>query len=164
MRAGPQRLVPVTVGAWVPGFLRAAVSTNGTLRRGCPLDLRRTIAATPAALSLLSEGGVHRGQEAAIGSVPGPGHFGNGPFTGCGEGLDEGLDRGFLSGRYTSGCGVGPLVYCPESRTKRAEMAVFIHRAYNRYPWQSPRARLPPPNTTRSAVLNEIGSGVPPSQ
>jgi predicted outer membrane repeat protein len=34
----------------------------------------------------------------------------------------------------TSGCGIAPLRYCPENNTTRAEMAVFIGRAYGLYP------------------------------
>ncbi len=34
----------------------------------------------------------------------------------------------------TTGCGLSPLVYCPENHTTRAEMAVFIGRAYHLYP------------------------------
>ncbi len=34
----------------------------------------------------------------------------------------------------TTGCGVSPLRYCPENNTTRAEMAVFLDRAYALYP------------------------------
>ncbi len=34
----------------------------------------------------------------------------------------------------TTGCGVEPLIYCPENDTTRAELAVFIGRAFEFYP------------------------------
>ncbi len=40
----------------------------------------------------------------------------------------------FYTLRITGGCAVGPLRYCPENNTTRAEMAVFIGRAYGLYP------------------------------
>jgi hypothetical protein len=40
----------------------------------------------------------------------------------------------FYGHSITSGCGVDPLTYCPENQTTRAEMAVFIGRAYGLYP------------------------------
>ncbi len=40
----------------------------------------------------------------------------------------------FYNEGITTGCGVSPLRYCPENNTTRAEMAVFIGRAYKLYP------------------------------
>jgi hypothetical protein len=40
----------------------------------------------------------------------------------------------FYGHGITSGCAVGPLRYCPENNTTRAEMAVFIGRAFHLYP------------------------------
>ncbi len=40
----------------------------------------------------------------------------------------------FYSHGITTGCGLDPLRYCPENNTTRAEMAVFIDRAYTLYP------------------------------
>jgi hypothetical protein len=40
----------------------------------------------------------------------------------------------FYHSGITSGCGHNPLTYCPENNVTRAEMAVFIDRAYSRYP------------------------------
>ncbi len=39
----------------------------------------------------------------------------------------------FYSHGITTGCGTSPLRYCPENNTTRAEMAVFIDRAYAIY-------------------------------
>jgi hypothetical protein len=40
----------------------------------------------------------------------------------------------FYSHGITSGCALSPLRFCPENSTTRAEMAVFIDRAYGLYP------------------------------
>ncbi len=40
----------------------------------------------------------------------------------------------FYNEGITTGCGVAPLRYCPENNTTRAEMAVFIDRAFHLYP------------------------------
>ncbi len=40
----------------------------------------------------------------------------------------------FYAHGITTGCGLDPLRYCPENQTTRAEMAVFIDRAYSLYP------------------------------
>ncbi len=40
----------------------------------------------------------------------------------------------FYSRGITTGCGTGPLIYCPENPVTRAAMAVFIDRAYGLYP------------------------------
>ena len=40
----------------------------------------------------------------------------------------------FRNEGITTGCGTGPLIYCPENNVTRAEMAVFIDRAYHLYP------------------------------
>ncbi len=40
----------------------------------------------------------------------------------------------FYAHGITTGCGLDPLRYCPENQTTRAEMAVFIDRAYGLYP------------------------------
>ncbi len=40
----------------------------------------------------------------------------------------------FYNAGITTGCGLDPLRYCPENNTTRAEMAVFIDRAYGLYP------------------------------
>ena len=43
--------------------------------------------------------------------------------------IDEFYRRGI-----TTGCGVGPLIYCPEREVTRAEMAVFVNRAFSAIP------------------------------
>jgi hypothetical protein len=40
----------------------------------------------------------------------------------------------FYNEGMTTGCGIDPLRYCPENSATRAEMAVFIGRAYDLYP------------------------------
>jgi hypothetical protein len=44
------------------------------------------------------------------------------------EWMEPWVDQFYLEG-ITTGCGTGPLIYCPESSTTRAAMAVFILRA-----------------------------------
>ncbi len=40
----------------------------------------------------------------------------------------------FYTHGITTGCGLDPLRFCPENNTTRAEMAVFLDRAYSLYP------------------------------
>jgi hypothetical protein len=49
------------------------------------------------------------------------------------------VDQFYLEG-ITSGCGTGPLIYCPESPVTRAAMAVFILRAKNGPSYTPPAA------------------------
>ncbi len=46
----------------------------------------------------------------------------------------------FKNAGITTGCGVGPLIYCPERKVTRAEMAVFILRAKHGLGWTPPAA------------------------
>ncbi len=63
-----------------------------------------------------------------IGAVEYQGHlFADVPVTGK-EWMEPWVDAFYYNG-ITTGCGVGPLIYCPESNVTRAEMAVFILRA-----------------------------------
>ncbi len=52
----------------------------------------------------------------------------------------EGWIEAFYAHGITSGCGVGPLIYCPERKVTRAEMAVFILRAKHGLGWTPPTA------------------------
>ncbi len=46
------------------------------------------------------------------------------------EWMESWVDEYYNEG-ITTGCGTSPLIYCPESSVTRAEMAVFIDRAYS---------------------------------
>ncbi len=59
---------------------------------------------------------------------PGTGLFSDVPVAGK-EWMQAWIED-FYSHGITTGCGVSPLIYCPENNTTRAEMAVFIDRAY----------------------------------
>ncbi len=57
-----------------------------------------------------------------------PGHiFADMPVTGK-EWMEPWVDAFYFAG-VTTGCGSGPLIYCPESTVTRAAMAVFLLRA-----------------------------------
>ncbi len=56
--------------------------------------------------------------------------------------IDEFFKRGF-----TTGCGLGPLIYCPENDVTRAEMAVFLFRPFG----------SPPPATHVFADMPVVG-------
>ncbi len=57
--------------------------------------------------------------------------FADVPVTGK-EWMEPWIDA-FKNAGITTGCGVNPLIYCPENQVTRAEMAVFVERAMN-YP------------------------------
>ncbi len=44
----------------------------------------------------------------------------------------------FYNHAITTGCGTGPLIYCPERAVTRAEMAVFVLRAIHALPYTPP--------------------------
>jgi hypothetical protein len=46
------------------------------------------------------------------------------------EWMESWIDQFYREG-ITTGCGTGPLIYCPEREVTRAEMAVFITRAFD---------------------------------
>ncbi len=60
------------------------------------------------------------------------GLFADMPVTGK-EWMESWVDEFYNEG-ITSGCGVSPLIYCPTNNVTRAEMAVFIDRAFHLYP------------------------------
>ncbi len=49
------------------------------------------------------------------------------------EWMESWVDEFYNEG-ITTGCGTAPLIYCPENNVTRAEMAVFIDRAFGLYP------------------------------
>jgi hypothetical protein len=55
-------------------------------------------------------------------------YFADMPVTGK-EWMEDWVDEFYREG-ITTGCGVSPLIYCPEAQVTRAEMAVFIARAF----------------------------------
>ncbi len=60
------------------------------------------------------------------------GIFADMPVTGK-EWMEPWVDEFYNEG-ITTGCGVSPLIYCPSNNVTRAEMAVFIDRAFHLYP------------------------------
>ncbi len=60
------------------------------------------------------------------------GIFADMPVTGL-EWMESWVDEFYNEG-ITTGCGVSPLIYCPTNDVTRAEMAVFIDRAFHLYP------------------------------
>jgi hypothetical protein len=54
------------------------------------------------------------------------------PVTGK-EWMEDWIEA-FYDAGITSGCAVSPLRYCPERAVTRAEMAVFILRAFDNLP------------------------------
>ncbi len=72
-----------------------------------------------------------------IGAVEYQGHlFADVPVTGK-EWMEPWIDAFYYAGA-TTGCGVGPLIYCPENNVTRAEMAVFLLRAKHGYDYAPP--------------------------
>ncbi len=75
-----------------------------------------------------------------IGAVEYQGHlFADVPVTGK-EWMEPWIDAFYYNG-ITTGCGVGPLIYCPENNVTRAEMAVFILRAKHGAGYTPPPAK-----------------------
>jgi hypothetical protein len=70
-----------------------------------------------------------RGLHGAGYTPPAAGHFfADVPVTGK-EWMEPWIDQFYREG-ITTGCGYSPLIYCPEDHVTRAEMAVFIVRAF----------------------------------
>src|SRR5512135_3711064 len=63
-----------------------------------------------------------------------PGVFSDVPVAGK-EWMQAWIEDFYAHG-ITTGCGLSPLIYCPENNVTRAEMAVFIDRAFGLYPWE----------------------------
>jgi hypothetical protein len=55
------------------------------------------------------------------------------------EWMQPWIEQFYYSG-ITSGCGIGPLIYCPSSNATRAEMAIFILRAIHGMGYAPPAA------------------------
>jgi hypothetical protein len=64
------------------------------------------------------------------------GVFADVPFPGK-EWMQPWIEDFFAHG-ITSGCGISPLIYCPERQVTRAEMAVFVLRAIHTLPYTPP--------------------------
>jgi hypothetical protein len=119
--------MPVTskewMEAWVDQFYRDGITTGcgtGPLIY-CPE--RAVTRAEMAVFILRSEHGSGYTPPAASG------YFSDVPVTGK-EWMESWIDQFYREG-ITTGCGTGPLVYCPEREVTRAEMAVFVSRAFS---------------------------------
>ena len=111
---------------WVDEFYRRGI-TGGCAAsplRYCPEN-----AVTRAAMAVF----LLRALEGSSYVPPAAAHtFADMPVVGK-EWMEPFVDE-FYSRGITTGCGSGPLIYCPENPVTRAAMAVFIDRAYGLYP------------------------------
>ncbi len=112
--------------AWVDEFYAEGLTTGCGISplRYCPENQ-----VTRAEMAVFLTRAIH-----PIGFTPPPatGIFDDLPVVGK-EWMEAWIEH-FYSHGITTGCGVAPLRYCPENNTTRAEMAVFIDRAYALYP------------------------------
>ncbi len=111
--------------AWVDQFYAEGMTTGCGL---APLRFCPEQNVTRAEMAVFVLRAVH-----GLGWVP-PDHIGiflDMPVLGK-EWMEDWVDQFYNEG-ITTGCGAGPL-YCPENNVTRAEMAVFIGRAYSLYP------------------------------
>ncbi len=111
---------------WVDQYYREGLTT------GCgvsPLTYCPETPVTRAAMAVF----VLRALEGASYVPPAASHFfADVPVTGK-EWMEPFVDEFYRRG-ITTGCGEGPLTYCPENPVTRSSMAVFIERAYNMMP------------------------------
>ncbi len=112
--------------AWIEDFYAHGITT------GCgaaPLIYCPERQVTRAEMAVFLTRAIH-----PVGFTPPPasGIFDDLPVVGK-EWMEARIEH-FYSHGITTGCGVSPLRYCPENNTTRAEMAVFIDRAYGLYP------------------------------
>ncbi len=111
---------------WVDEFYNEGITT------GCgvsPLSFCPTNNVTRAEMAVFILRAVH-GSSYTPPNVTGI--FADMPVTGK-EWMEPWVDEFYNEG-ITTGCGVSPLRYCPENNVTRAEMAVFIDRAFHLYP------------------------------
>jgi hypothetical protein len=108
--------------AWVDQFYLEGITS------GCgtgPLIYCPENPVTRAAMAVF----ILRALEGASYTPPAAGHyFADMPVAGK-EWMEPWVDEFYRRG-ITSGCGVSPLIYCPENPVKRQAMAVFIVRAF----------------------------------
>ncbi len=122
--------VPVTGKEWMQPWIEAFY--NESLTTGCgvdPLIYCPERAVTRAEMAVFIIRAIH-----APGFVPPDAThiFFDVPVAGK-EWMERWIEH-FYSHGITTGCGIDPLRFCPENNTTRAEMAVFIDRAYALYP------------------------------
>jgi ELWxxDGT repeat protein len=103
--------------ASVERLATAGITGGCSPQRYCPDD-----AVTRAQMAVFLERGLHG---PAFDPPAGGGIFSDVPLTFWAV---EWIEQLYADG-VTSGCGTGPLVYCPETPVTRAEMAVFLLRA-----------------------------------
>ena len=109
--------------AWVDQFYLEGITTGcGTSPlRYCPEN-----PVTRAAMAVF----ILRALEGASYTPPAASHFfADMPVAGK-EWMEPWVDEVYRRG-ITTGCGTGPLIYCPETAVKRQAMAAFIVRAFN---------------------------------
>jgi hypothetical protein len=107
---------------WVDEFYRDGITT------GCgfsPLIFCPEAPVTRAEMAVFIERALH-----GTGYAPPPAshYFTDMPVAGK-EWMEDWVDQFYRDG-ITTGCGYAPLIYCPEDHVTRAEMAVFIVRAF----------------------------------
>jgi photosystem II stability/assembly factor-like uncharacterized protein len=110
-----------TLRAYIEAFYNAGITT------GCgtgPLIFCPDTAVTRAAMAVF----LLRAEHGSAYAPPAASHyFSDMPVAGK-EWQEAWVDQFYREG-ITGGCGTGPLIYCPETSTTRASMAVFILRA-----------------------------------
>ncbi len=122
--------VPVTGKEWMEPWIDEFYAEG--LTTGCAVDPPRFCPeqnVTRAEMAVFVERALH-----APGWTPpaATGLFSDVPVAGK-EWMQPWIEA-FYNAGITTGCGVSPLRFCPENQTTRAEMAVFIDRAYGLYP------------------------------
>jgi hypothetical protein len=108
--------------AWVDQFYRDGITT------GCgysPLIYCPEDQVTRAEMAVFILRALHG---ASYAPPPADHYFADMPVTGK-EWMEPWVDQFYREG-ITTGCGYSPLIYCPEDHVTRAEMAVFIVRAF----------------------------------
>ena len=111
---------------WIDAFYNAGITTGCGTNPLIYCPNNSTTRAAMAVFILRAIHGVNYTPPAATGI------FADVPVAGK-EWMQPWIEEFYNEG-ITTGCGVAPLIYCPENATTRAAMAVFIDRAFGLYP------------------------------
>ncbi len=111
---------------WVDEFYNEGLTTGCATSplRFCPED-----SVTRQVMAVFILRAIHGGSYSPPATS---GIFADMPVTGL-EWMESWVDEFYNEG-ITTGCGTSPLIYCPTNDVTRAEMAVFIDRAFHLYP------------------------------
>ncbi len=111
---------------WVDEFYRRGLTT------GCGIGPLRFCPESPATRAAMAVFLLRALEGFAYTPPPSTHTFSDLPVAGK-EWMEPWVDEFYTRG-ITTGCGVAPLIYCPENTATRASMAVFIDRAFLLYP------------------------------